>query len=66
MNVVDYSERQKGVKTLTPFLREKLIYEAETLDKYSQVGLLSVCIISTPFVILTACRYSLIELCARA
>lgn len=37
VNVVDYSERQKGLKTLTPFLREKLIYEAETLDKYSQV-----------------------------
>lgn len=36
VNVVDFNERQPGVKTLTPFLEEKLIYEAETLDKYSR------------------------------
>lgn len=48
---MDYSERQKGVKTLTPFLREKLIYEAETLDKYSQVGLIPAFIIGILVVI---------------
>eukprot|EP00597_Dinobryon_sp_UTEXLB2267_P014618 CAMPEP_0170123464 /NCGR_PEP_ID=MMETSP0020_2-20130122/17500_1 /TAXON_ID=98059 /ORGANISM="Dinobryon sp., Strain UTEXLB2267" /LENGTH=630 /DNA_ID=CAMNT_0010355017 /DNA_START=34 /DNA_END=1926 /DNA_ORIENTATION=+ len=36
VNVVDFNERQPGVKTLTPFLQEKLIYDADSLDKYSK------------------------------
>lgn len=36
VNVVDFNERQPGVKTLTPFLQEKLVYEADSLDKYSK------------------------------
>lgn len=36
VNVVDYCERQPGVKTLPAFLQEQLIYEPEAFDKYSK------------------------------
>ena len=36
VNVVDFSEKHKGIDTMTPFLQERLVYEPEVFDDFTK------------------------------